>query len=152
MRNIEKACAVTGHRVLLKDFNEENLKNIFVNIVNSGVDNFLIGMALGFDTVCFKILHSLKENYKIKITAVVPCENQDKSFNLKQKKEYKNMLDIADEVIVLNKEYITGCMQQRNRYLVENSSILVAYMYKNLGGTVYTVNYARKLDKKIIFV
>ncbi|MBE5756394.1 MAG: DUF1273 domain-containing protein [Clostridiales bacterium] len=151
--NINKCVAVTGHRILPKNFDKERLLEIFNTLINNGYDTFLIGMALGFDTLCFNLLTELKNSYKhIKLVAVVPCKNQDRAFNIKQKEEYKKMIFSADEVIVLNEEYITGCMQERNRFLVDNSSILVAYLTKNNGGTYYTVNYARKKEKEIVIL
>ena len=41
-------------------------------------------------------------------------------------------------------------MFERDRYLVDNSDLLVCFLRKNRGGTFYTVNYARKKGKKII--
>ena len=151
--NLNKTVAVTGHRILQKDFDKEKLKEVFNTLINNGFDTFLIGMALGFDTLCFKLLTELKSSYKhIKLIAVVPCKNQDRAFSIKQKEEYKKMISSADEVIILNEDYITGCMQQRNRFLVDNSSILIAYLKTNKGGTYYTVNYARKEEKEILIL
>ena len=81
----------------------------------------------------------------------MPCKDQDKFFNASQKQEYKKALSLADKVVYISDEYFDGCMQKRNRYMVDNSSILVAYLYAKIGGTIYTVNYATKKDKNIIY-
>lgn len=39
--------------------------------------------------------------------------------------------------------YYKGCMHQRNRVLVNNSSTCICYLTQTEGGTAYTVNYAR---------
>ena len=52
------------------------------------------------------------------------------------------ILGQADEVRVLSSEYTQTCMLDRNRYMVDNSSILIHYLRSNRGGTKYTVNYA----------
>ena len=52
------------------------------------------------------------------------------------------MLEIADEKVYTGKEYTKNCMFIRNRYLVDNSSVLVVYSRKKTGGTTYTINYA----------
>ena len=152
MEDLNKTCAVTGHRELQEDFNKETTKKIIEEVILKGYNNFLVGMALGFDTVCFNILRKLKEKHKIKITAVVPCGEQDKYFNLKQKKKYREMLETADEVITLHEKFSFGCMQERNRYLVDNASLLIAYLKKKGGGTFYTVSYAEKQGKEIIMI
>lgn len=41
-------------------------------------------------------------------------------------------------------------MAKRNRHLVDNSSVCVAYLTQSGGGTAYTVEYANKHGLKII--
>ena len=43
-----------------------------------------------------------------------------------------------------------SCYYQRDRYLVDFSSVCLCYQYKNTGGTAYTVSYAREKGRKII--
>ncbi|MBO5712777.1 MAG: DUF1273 family protein, partial [Clostridia bacterium] len=109
--------------------------------------------AKGFDLKCFETLLEYKrKNKNIEIIACVPCENQQEGYNLIEKQIYNNCLEKADKIITLNKEYFNGCMQQRNRFMVDNSSIIIAYMYAERGGTLYTVNYAKKKSKEIIYI
>lgn len=150
IEDLKKACSFTGHRVLYKDFNREKLCEELVKLINVGVDTFLVGMALGFDTECFKVLEELREKNKIKIIACVPCPEQDLYFNKKQKKEYARMLSSADEVKVISEKYTPYCMMERNRYMVDNSEYLVVYIRRESGGTKRTLNYA--VDKERIII
>ena len=151
--NIFYTCSVSGHREVKKDLDETVLRNIFTKLIKNGkINTFLIGMAIGFDTICFKILEEIRKTEKIKIVAVIPCKNQDYNFNVQQKLEYDRMLSSADEKFLVSEEYKKGCMQKRNRYLVDNSSVLVAYVRKEKGGAVYTKNYALKKGVPIIEV
>ena len=62
--NIEKnkTIAVTGHRTLPNDLDQERLeKGFYYFIDEKGYDNFLIGMAVGFDSLCFSILEKIRE-------------------------------------------------------------------------------------------
>lgn len=142
--NPARTCAVTGHRAVDKTLNIDNLKEIFNKIINTGYNTFLIGMAIGFDTICFRVLYELKQKYDIKLIACIPCENQDLKYNFKQKEIYRDMLEKADEKIYIRKEYSSTCMQKRNEFMVDNSSCLVAYLRRNFGGTYKTVEYAKK--------
>ena len=45
---------------------------------------------------------------------------------------------------------ITTVVWQKNRHLVDNSSVCVAYLTQSGGGTAYTVEYANKHGLKII--
>lgn len=144
-------CCFTGHRVLKRDFNVENLEKVIEKVIKNGYKTFLVGMALGFDTVVFETLLKFK-NRNIDIIACVPCKNQYEYFNKNQTETYLSFIKKADKVVYLSEEYYDGCMQKRNRYMVDNSSILIAYMYSNIGGTKYTVNYAEKQGKNIIYI
>ncbi len=52
-------------------------------------------------------------------------------------------------MIYISKEKKKGCMHARNRYMIDNSSLCIAYMTRQSGGTAYTVKYAQENGKKI---
>ena len=139
-------CAITGHRVLSRDFDREKLKTELKSIIDSGFEYFLIGMAIGFDSECFVSLEELKNTgEKIKLVAVVPCEDQSARFKQKDKLAYDEMLENADIVIKETAPYFDGCMLARNDFLIENSSLLFAgWRGVKVGGTYYTVKKAEK--------
>ena len=152
MKKIKKttACAVTGHRKLEEDFDKNILEKTFIKLADGGYDTFLIGMALGFDTICFQLLEKLREKKPIRIIACVPCRCQAEKFCIRDKKEYERMLSAADEIRILSDDYTPYCMMKRNMFMVDNSSLLVAYKRREEGGTAKTVRYAEKCGVKII--
>ncbi len=151
MSNKNFTASVSGNRILLKDFNREKLKETFIKLIKiAKINTFLVGMAVGFDTVCFNVLEEIRKTEDIKIIACIPCLNQDYNFSLAQKLEYNRMILSCDEKIYIGKEYTKACMLKRNRYLIDNSSVLVVYSRKETGGTVYTKNYAIKKGVPII--
>jgi uncharacterized phage-like protein YoqJ len=145
-----KTCCVSGHRNLSKDLNLDKLKEEFIKLIKDGYDTFLIGMAVGFDTVCFRVLEKLREEYNIKLIACVPCPSQSSRFNKTQKLEYDEMLNSSDEILLISEEYTKNCMIKRNDFLVKNSSSIVVYLRRDFGGTFYTYNKAKKENIKII--
>lgn len=149
--DILTTCSFTGHRILKKDFNSEKLFNVIEKIIESGYRTFLVGMAWGFDLKVFETLLNFK-NKNIDIIACVPCENQERYFKNSEKEKYLEYLKKADKVVYVSDKYFDGCMQKRNRYIVDNSSILVAYLYSNIGGTKNAVSYAQKQGKNIIYI
>lgn len=149
--NKARTCAVTGHRILPIEFNREALKEIFKKITDDGYDTFLIGMAIGFDTLCFNILEELKkENENIRIIACVPCPEQSERFSVFQKNEYDRMISVADEKIILSERYSAYCMKKRNKYMVDNCSLLIAFLNRDFGGSYNTVKYAEEKNVKIL--
>ena len=149
--DLQTTCCFTGHRVLKRDFDDGVLDNIIEKLISNGYKTFLVGMAIGFDMKALEMLLT-KRHYNIDIIACVPCKEQDKFFNAKQKEQYKTLIKQVDKMILLSEEYFDGCMQKRNMYMVDNSSIVVAYMYAEIGGTKHCVNYAKKKGKNIIYI
>ena len=143
---------ITGHRTIedysIRKDTEDHLKMLVLR----GYRTFYVGMAVGFDTLCFQILEKIREENDIKIIACVPCPSQPERFSYLQKKEYFRMLEVADEKKVLSQSYTPYCMQKRNQYMVDNSSVVFAYLRKNSGGTFNTVNYAKKNEISVILV
>ena len=151
MINSARACSVTGHRIMEKDIENIPLKETFIKLIkDGGYDTFLIGMALGFDTLCFQVLEKIREEENIKLIACVPCKSQAERFTYVQKKEYQRMINSADEIVLISEKYTSDCMKKRNEYLVDNSSVIISYLRRDFGGTLQTVNYARKKGIKII--
>ncbi len=148
----EKTCALTGHRTIETNFNVEKLREIFIKLIDIGINTFLCGMAVGFDTLAFKVLYNLKKQKDLRIIACIPCKNQDKSFSDSQKLEYAKMLEVADESILISEEYTKFCMMKRNIFMVDNACVLVAYQKKDKGGAKNTVEYAKKQNIQIIHV
>lgn len=142
----------SGHREMEKDFNAEYLYDLISSYIKKGMKNFLCGMAIGFDMLVFKILEQLKVKNDIKIIACVPCKNQSERYSKEQKAEYDKMLKNADEVIVLSDNYTPYCMMKRNKYMVDNSSVLIVYYRQKAGGTLNTLKYALENDLKIEYV
>lgn len=147
-----RTCAFTGHRVLKDDFNKKELERVVKKLIEGGFTTFLVGMALGFDTECFKMLETFRKEYPIRIIACIPCLTQAYKFSLKQKAEYEKMLNSADERIYISKEYTKTCMFKRNMFMVDSASVLVAYLNSDKGGTFQTVNYAKRQNVSIIYI
>lgn len=140
----ENAIAITGHRVVKDNFDYVVFHHFLVKVLEKGYNKFYIGMAVGFDTLVFKALLKLKEQYDIKLIACIPCKDQDKLFTPEQKKEYRRLIAKADFRVVFYENYTHTCMQERNEFMVDNCSHVLSYMYKNSGGTFNTCTYATK--------
>lgn len=160
-----KVCAFTGHRpksfpwkydetapdcVLLKEVLAAQIKAL----ADSGVTDFLSGMAQGTDLWCSEIVLDLKkENPALRLHCILPCEGQEDKWPASEKERYRSFLKQADEVIYVNRTYKDGCMLERNRYMVDHSSVLLAvYNGNRRSGTGATVNYAKGKDRATIII
>lgn len=146
------SCALTGHRRLGADFSKRELEAVFRSLLEGGTDTFFCGMAWGFDLEACRILLELKREYPLRIVACIPYAGQSETFADRHRKDYVQLLSLCDEKIVLHEEYTNYCMFERDRYMVDRADVVVAYLRNEHSGTAYTVNYAKKRKKALIFV
>ena len=149
----EKTCCFSGHRIIPSEYLpaiSEMLCDTLIFYIEQGYRFFGAGGAIGFDTLAAQTVLNLKERYpEIKLILVLPCKDQASRWSDKDKEEYERIKASADKIVYTSERYFNGCMQKRNRHLVEHSSLCICYLNKTTGGTAYTVDYAMKKDLKI---
>lgn len=154
MTDREHTCCFTGHRKIpLSELDciKQRLEATLVGLIEKGFTHFCAGGALGFDTLAAKQVLSLKEKYPhIQLILILPCVSQSNSWNDEDKEIYEYIKTKSDEIIYTSEHYFRGCMQVRNRALVDNSSVAVCYLCEGTGGTAYTVKYAERKGLKVI--
>lgn len=138
---------------LLQPWNEQHVEVVRIKrelqakTVNAAVDGyriFLSGMACGIDLLAAETVFNLKQVLSdIYLVAVLPYQNQ-RFWQPEWAARYNRVLASADKVIVLSEQYHKGCFMERNRYMVEHSSRLIAVVNGTKGGTSATLHYAEK--------
>ena len=111
-------------------------------------------MALGFDMICAETVIELRMKYKyIKLIGALPYASQSDRWPMQCRIRYRNLLAQLDDVRCIYDEYIGAeCMMERNRYMVNNSSLVIA-LYDGLsGGTKSTIDYARKQGLEVLII
>ncbi len=159
-----KICCFTGHRPqkLAWRFNENDERCIKMRLqtkqeiekaILRGYDTFLCGLALGFDIICAELVLELKSKYPyIKLFGAIPCRNQSERWSMAKKERYNKVLLKLNGSRCIYDKYTEGCMQERNQYMINNSSLVIA-LYNGLGGgTKSTLDYAKSLGKEVIVV
>ena len=135
-----KTALFTGHRYLKSNQTNINGINKLIDYaIGLSVEKFYVGVARGSDLLCAEIL-SYRE---LKWTAIIPCNDQTELWNHQDKQRYNQVLNKANNQIILYDKYSTGVMQARNNWMVKHSDICLAiYDGSRTGGTALTVNYA----------
>ena len=152
----EKTCCFTGHRDIparVLPLLSAELEQAVLGLISEGVRFFGAGGALGFDTLAAETVLRLRERYQqIRLILVLPCRDQTRGWKPRDIARYEAILAQADKVVYTAETYSPGCMHRRNRHLVDNSSVCVAYCTRNTGGTAYTVDYAQRQGLRIILL
>ncbi|MBQ8615006.1 MAG: DUF1273 family protein [Clostridia bacterium] len=161
---VESTCCFTGYRPHklpwgLKEYDDRcfmtrlKVKKEIEKAIACGYKTFISGMALGFDMMSASIVLELKRKYPdIQLVCAIPCKNQDKYWGDTQKIKYKIILEQADLVLCLHERYTKSCMEERNRYIINNSSLVIALFDGQAGGTANTIKYAKQKGKEIVIV
>lgn len=162
---VSKCCAFTGHRpnkfpwryneadercVALKSALAEQI----AALAKAGITDFYCGGADGVDCWAALIVLKLREkNSALKLHLILPHEGQADRWSDPAQERYRSILEQADSVEYVSREYYEGCMLDRNHRLVEAAGVLLAvYNGERRGGTAATVRYAQKQGKKIIIL
>ncbi|MDE6727494.1 MAG: DUF1273 domain-containing protein [Oscillospiraceae bacterium] len=153
----------TGHRPeKLPFFGEDDplcvelkkrLRDQIEQLIEDGAEEFCTGMARGVDIWAAELVLELKSAYPgLRLTAVIPCPEQADRWVSDQKTRYQSILEQCDKAITTSPSYTKGCMQKRNKALVDMCDVLVAVFDGTRGGTMQTVNYAKSKGRKTIVI
>lgn len=154
-----KTLCFTGHRPdKLNGYNSEDnldlINALYFKIetaIKDGVETFISGMALGVDMWSAETVLKLRKEYPhIKLVCAIPCKNHSAKWGQESKKQWQSIVDKANEVIYVSEEpYTNWCMQDRNKFMVDNSDIVLAVWDGTPGGTSNCVTYAMSQKKNI---
>ena len=158
-------CAFTGHRPKSFPWKYDEtapacvaLKNVLAEqitmLADDGVTGFISGMALGVDLWAAQIILDLREkNSALKLYCALPCEGQEKRWSADKQELYHFILRQADDTYWESRHYTPDCMLNRNRYMVDHASILLAvYNGEYRSGTGMTVRDAKSKHRRIILI
>lgn len=145
----EKCCCFTGHRRIPEQemlWVRRRLREEILDLAQKGVDTFLTGGALGFDTLAAQEVLRMRAMGlpSLKLVLALPYMNQEAQWSQRDAAVYRALLRQADNVVYTSQEYHRGCLFQRNRYLVDHSAYCVCYLLQERTGTSYTAQYARE--------
>ena len=164
MRARQESCCFTGHRneklpwgdneydvrcTALKERIHEAVETAYTN----GFRHFICGMAEGCDTYfCEEVMALRARHQEVTVEAAIPCQEQADKWSEEDRERYRDLVDRCDYETVVQNHYTLGCMQRRNRYMVDHASLLIAVHDGQSGGTRNTIEYAfsRQIDVVIL--
>lgn len=145
-----KTCCVTGHRKIPADklaYAETELRKAVMAATSDGYTRFINGGAAGADLLFAAIVAELKvQGHPLFLEAALPYSGRNKS----KDQGFQEMLAACDDVKYFSERYNRGCYFIRNRYMVDESSLVIAvYDGRDSGGTAFTMQYAHNQGKTI---
>ena len=154
---VRYTCCFTGHRPekLFEQYDESEIYNRILAAISTAIEDgyttFVCGGSRGADFLFAEAVIELKSTHPgIRLEFMLPCRNQSELWSREDRDRYSSLLELGDSVFCLSDKYTPGCMQNRNRVMVDRSSLLIAVWNGTEGGTEYTYKYARKRKLRIV--
>ena len=148
-------CTFTGHHPERLSFPESDViawleKEIRVAISN-GYETFISGMQRGVDLWAAEIvlrLHDAGEN--VHLIAATPFKGMETRWDEEWQRRYREVIKKADEIVFVSAKPCRAAFFQRNHYMVDHASYLLAVYSGGGGGTLETMNYAKKKEIEVL--
>lgn len=137
-------CCGFGHRDVFQNIDKE-LCEAVQSAVSIGCDVFYTGAMGDFDR-CFSSAVR-KQKKKAKLVCVKPYMSNELNTN----KQYYN--DMYDDIIIPDElafEHYKSAITKRNRWMIDNSDIVIVYVIKNYGGAYDAMRYAERQNKTVV--
>ncbi|MBO5111110.1 MAG: DUF1273 family protein [Clostridia bacterium] len=164
-REVYMICCVTGHRPSSFPFpcgEEEPLfltyrRKLLTNVnelIHFGYDTFITGMAEGADIDFALTVLYLKKSYEhIRLEAALPCPIYHPKKSSPYDRQRGSILERCDRIHLISDHYYRGCMDQRNRFMVDQANMVYAiWSGSRKGGTWNTIKYAQRCEKEIRYL
>ena len=139
--------SMIGHRVVEDYSVEERLHELFWKLLRTKeYVEFYLGRNGDFDILAASVIKRLHKNYRDDNSAmilVLPYPVKDYEYY----KDYYDEIIIPDE---LHGVHPKAAITERNRWIVANSDMLIAYIRNKSGGTATCVRMAERLRRTVI--
>ena len=158
-------CCVTGHRpkgfpfpydIDNEYFNTylDVLDDIVEDLMYEGYTHFISGMADGVGLDFASIIVGISNRFEgIVLESALPYPLRTTSKESESDEIRHFLVNASQKITVVSPQYFKGCMQKRNRYMVDKSDLVLAvWNGEERGGTWDTISYARKKGKPIRYI
>lgn len=148
-------CCFTGHRPeKLKESPEEVkawLEERIDRAIAGGIVTFISGCGMGVDIWAGQIvLRKKTANPKIHLIAAVPWPGFSSRWSDEWRQQYEELLETADLVVNVCRQYHDGVFRQRNEWMVDHSNRMIAFYNGEPGGTREMIAYAERKGIEVI--
>lgn len=144
-------CCFAGHRLAPGFLFDEIIIAVKELVMAAEEIEFLSGSMGDFDKLCEHAVRQVKKEYPkrvIRLYRVLPsCQY------IPHKEEYQYQHSLFDDIIVCDASdgsHYKSMIGKRNRWMVEQSDFMIAYVMHERGGAYSAFRYARKRNIEII--
>lgn len=145
------SCTFAGHREVYGRNVQSSIELAIESILKKDSSFVFYSGDMGeFDKMCSAAVRTAKRRHPeldIKLMVVLPYMmakiNTDKDF-------YNKLYDDIIIPIELSDAHYKSAITKRNRWIIDRSDCLIAYVYRDFGGAYATLKYAYRMEKEVI--
>ena len=137
-----RVCTFFGHRDAA-DKIKPVLRETVISVIEEGVLQFYVGAQGRFDGMVRAVLKELAEQYPIRYEVVLAYPPEPGRYECPE--GFPTLFPEGQEKVLLR-----FAIDRRNRWMVEQSDVVVSYTDKTYGGAVKYTMLAKKKGKTII--
>lgn len=113
---------------------------------SNGVTDFVCNCEMGISLWAAEIVLSLKKYNAVRLNVIMPFEEQASLWSNEWRERYFKIHEQADCVIILNKHFSDTCYSDCDRFMIDNSNMLLWIGRENSE----IIEYSKEKQKQII--
>lgn len=137
-----KTCTFFGHREFYEEITPQLINTIENLIIHDHVDSFYVGNQGQFDALVRRILAQMEQKYAIRYSVVLAYLPGERS----EEPNLPNTI-FPEGMELVHPRF---AIDRRNRWMVEHSDYVVAYLTRSWGGAARYVEMAKRKGKVVI--
>ena len=146
---MKKACCGFGHRNVFENISDK-LDQAIESAIQQGCEIFYTGAMGDFDSLFSSGVRRAKNTYPyIKLICVKPYFTNDINTNRDFYAALYDDIIIPDELADI---HYKAAINARNRWMIDNSDIIVVYTVRNYGGAYDALKYAKRTQKTVFTI
>ncbi len=150
-------CTISGSDKLSFGFDEKHpdciamklqLLTKIANLNQNGVTDFISNCQMGIPLWVAEVVLSLRKYNPVRLNIAMPFENQSALWSDEWRERFYNIHEKADSVIMLTTRFYKGCYFDCDRYMIDNSDMLLWAGSESS----HISEYARNQNKAVIML
>ncbi|MFT3951279.1 MAG: SLOG family protein [Oscillospiraceae bacterium] len=148
-----KFCTISGFPSNGKPSKDEDIVKMsigsqIIKLYRQGYKDFVCNCELGVALWAAELIAGLKTVLPIRLNIAVPHETQAAGWQDFWHEIYYELHEKADAVLFVNKQFRAGCYDECDRFMLDNSDVLL-YVGSE---PAYITDYAAQTNKPVIFL
>lgn len=146
---MKKACCGFGHRNVFENISDK-LDQAIESAIQQGCEIFYTGAMGDFDSLFSSAVRRAKKTYPhIKLICVKPYFTNDINTNRDYYTALYDDIIIPDELAGI---HYKAAIKARNRWMIDNSDIVIIHTIRNYGGAYEALKYAKRNQRTVFTI